>query len=285
MSTSKRTLLYGFLLLGIGLNVLIWTLLLLRGPGTLTVSFLDVGQGDAILIESPSGVDFLIDGGRDRSVLREVGKRLGPFDRTIDIVLATHPDADHIGGLSELFARYDVDYYFSPGIESDTTPAQALTASVENEKEVQIVEARRGQRITLGNGIYADVLFPDRDVSTLETNTGSVVLRLVYGETSFLLSGDAPNSIEDWLVRLDGNALQSDVLKAGHHGSRTSTSESWIAAVDPTFVVISAGKDNSYGHPHQEVAERINASGAQTISTLGTGTKIFKSDGETIRTP
>jgi competence protein ComEC len=281
----RRSFLYGCLFVFVGLNLLVWGILFFSKTDDLVVSFLDVGQGDAILIETPSGVDLLIDGGRDRSVLREVGKRLGPFDRTIDIVLATHPDADHIGGLSEVFKRYDIDYFLSPGIDSDTTPAQALTTFVQAEKEVQVVEARRGQRIMLGNAIYADVLFPDRDVSTLETNTGSIILRLVYGETSFLLSGDAPSSVEDWLVRLDGSALQSDVLKAGHHGSRTSTSESWINTVDPDFVVISAGKDNSYGHPHQEVLERINTSGARVISTLGTGTKIFKSDGKTVRTP
>lgn len=272
---------WGALLLLLVLNLVIVVLLFVKHD-ELRISFLSVGQGDAIFIESPTGVEILIDGGRDRSVLRELPKKMGILDRTIDVVIATHPDADHISGLSDVFARYEVHTFIEPGVTSDTTDAKRLAAAIETEG-LDPVLARRGQRLHLGGGAYADVLYPDRDVSNIETNTGSVILRLVYGETEFLLTGDAPAAIEDWLVSLDGSALQSEVLKAGHHGSRTSTSATFLGAVLPSVVVISAGKDNSYGHPHQEVLDRIAASGAHVLSTIEEGTIEFVSDGVTVR--
>ena len=282
MHASRKALALGVLLALIGLNILVWVLLALKPAGTLTVSFLDVGQGDAILIQSPTGTEVLIDGGRDRSILRALTKQMGPLDRTIDLVVATHPDADHIGGLSAVFDRYQIDTFMEPGVASDTTPSESLASRLQQEKDVETIVARRGDRIELGGGAYADILFPDRTVTTLETNTASVIMRVVYGETSFLLTGDAPTSVEEWLVVLDGSTLASDVLKAGHHGSRTSTSDTFLSTVDPHTVVVSAGKDNSYGHPHTEIVERIRASGAALASTLGEGPVTFVSNGTTI---
>lgn len=282
MHASRKALALGVLLALIGLNILVWVLLALKPAGTLTVSFLDVGQGDAILIQSPTGTEVLIDGGRDRSILRALTKQMGPLDRTIDLVVATHPDADHIGGLSAVFDRYQIDTFMEPGVASDTTPSESLASRLQQEKDVETIVARRGDRIELGGGAYADVLFPDRTVTTLETNTASVIMRVVYGETSFLLTGDAPTSVEEWLVALDGSTLASDVLKAGHHGSRTSTSDTFLSTVDPDTVVVSAGKDNSYGHPHTEIVERIRASGATLASTLGEGSVTFVSNGTTV---
>lgn len=266
----------------IGLNLFVWIVVVASSPKVLTVSFLDVGQGDAILIESPSGTDILIDGGRNRSVLRELSKRLGPLDRTIDLVIATHPDADHIGGLPGVFKNYRVLHYMEPGVVGDTNQAQELDARLLDEAGLEQFPAKRGLRLSLGAEAYADVLFPDRSVPGLEPNTASTIIRVVYGETAFLLSGDSPSSVEEWLVRLDGEKLQSDVLKAGHHGSRTSTSEALLLVVDPAFVVVSAGKDNSYGHPHPEVLERIQSSGAAVVSTFDDGTITFRSDGKEV---
>lgn len=247
----------------------------------LRVSFIDVGQGDAILIESPEGVQLLVDGGRDRSVVRELPKLIGPLDRSIDMVLATHPDADHIGGLPEVFSRYRIQYYLAPEIAHDTPQVERLEAALAAEGAASVV-ARRGMRIHLGEHAYADVLYPDRLVSGGDTNAGSVVLRVVYGATSFVLSGDAPTSVEEYVVTLEGKALDSDVLKAGHHGSRTATGAGWLTAITPDVVVISAGKDNSYGHPHEEVIERIQQSGAETLSTVTSGTITFESDGKIV---
>lgn len=265
------------------LNLVIWPFVFFPQAPALEVSFLNVGQGDAIFIEGPTGIQVLVDGGRDRSVLRELGRRMGPLDRSLDLVVETHPDADHIGGLPEVFERYEVRAFMSPGIPNTTNPTAALEDAVANEPVLRPMLARRGMRIMLGGGAYADVLFPDRNVERLETNTGSIVLRVVYGATSFFLSGDAPEEVEDWLVRLDGEALRSSIVKAGHHGSRTSTGSALLAAADPEVVVVSAGKDNSYGHPHEEVLERIEASGATMLSTAEEGSILFSSDGRTIR--
>ncbi len=274
---------FTLVLLGVVLgNLCVW-LVIFSKTQALTVSFLDVGQGDAILIESPTGNTLLIDGGRDRSVLRELGGQLSPLQRSIDVVIETHPDADHIGGLPGVFDRYAVHAFLSSGVEATTNQVEALEAAAQVEKDLLTYEVRRGDRIQIGGGAYLDVLFPDRDVSSVETNTGSVVARLVYGDTSFMLTGDSPEAIENYLVSIDGASLESDVLKAGHHGSRTSTGEAFLAAVAPGAVVISAGKDNSYGHPHEEVLARIRAAGIPVFSTLGEGAVVFQSDGKTVR--
>jgi competence protein ComEC len=250
--------------------------------GILTVAFLDVGQGDAIYIEAPNGNQMLIDGGNGGAVLRELGKILPSYDRTIDIVLSTHPDQDHIGGLPEVFNRYTVLYFIESGIRGDTSAYTALVNSVKEEGSEYIV-ARRGTVIWLDEGVAFTILFPDRDLSTLkDTNTGSIVARLVYGETEFLFTGDSPRSIEEYLVYSYGDSLKSDVLKVGHHGSRTSTAQSFLATVQPALSIISAGKSNRYGHPHKEVLDSLSKAGSAIESTYENGTLVFKSDGEKI---
>lgn len=263
----------------VALTAAVWWAVLEERPAYLTVSFLDVGQGDAILIEGPTGIQMLIDGGRDRAVLRELPKRMGPLDRSIDIVVETHPDADHIGGLPSVFERYAVGKFMGPGIGNATNITDALISAIDTEPSLEQVLARRGMRIDLGGGAYADILYPDRDVSMLESNEGSIVMRVVYGDTSFLLGGDAPSIVEDAIALTYGTAIQSDVLKAGHHGSRYSTDDYWLSIIDPTVVIISAGAGNSYGHPHAEVLERVQKSGASLLSTIDEGMIVLESDG------
>lgn len=247
----------------------------------LSVSFLDVGQGDAILIQAPSGVQMLIDGGADKSVLRELGKQLSFFDRTIDAVIATHPDQDHIGGLPDVFERYRVGSYFESGVHHETKASSALEAAIENENIPRAL-ARSGMRFFLGGGVYADVLFPDRDVANIESNAGSIIMRVVYGDNEFMLTGDSPSSIEGLLVSKYGEDLQSDVLKAGHHGSKTSSNLNFVRAVAPIYGIYSRGCDNRYGHPSPEVDELLIANGIQTFDTCEDGTVTFRSDGRTL---
>lgn len=261
------------------LNGIIYTRILTPEPRVLAVSFLDVGQGDAILVEGPTGIDMLIDGGRDRSVLRELPKELGFFDRSLDIMVATHPDSDHINGLADVLARYQVSYFLESGVENDTAPTARLADAIARERGMGTFTARRGQRIHLGDGAYADILFPDTDVSDVETNEGSIAMRIVYGETSFMLTGDLSSPGENHLVLLEGENLESDVLKAGHHGSRHSSDAVWLEHVSPEYVVISAGEGNSYGHPHEEVLERVRSQSASILSTIDQGTITFTTDG------
>ena len=253
--------------------------------GLLRVSFLDVGQGDAIFIESPSGRQVLIDGGKDGQVLGALEKELGFFDRDLDMVVATHPDADHIGGLIEVLKRYEVAHVLMTANVNDTPVYDAFVRAVEAER-ASIHYAFAGQAYALGVGEAGTttlaILFPDYDPRDLESNLSSIVARLSYGEAEYMLTGDSPKEIEEYLVRKDPEILISDVLKVGHHGSRTSTAESFVAAVAPTYAIISAGKDNSYGHPHKEVIDTLNTFGIQQGSTANEGSIVFLSDGRDV---
>lgn len=270
-----RFLLIGFL---IAVNVLIFSTPTRSG---LSVSFLDVGQGDAILIQGPHG-RILVDGGATRAVLRALSSTLPFFDRTLDVIVATHPDQDHIGGFPDVVSRYRVGTFIESGVLSDTPAFHALEKIV-SDKNIVKITARRGMRILLGGGAHADILFPDRDVSRVETNTASVIMRVVYGESEFLLTGDSPRSIERYLFEADGAHLQSDVLKAGHHGSKTSSDEAFVKAVSPQYVVYSRGCDNRYGHPAPEVVELFKTLSIPAFDTCESGTVTFRSNGKTLR--
>jgi competence protein ComEC len=267
------------------LNILVWTTVYLNQPGSiLIIYFLDVGQGDAIFIDSPQHGRLLLDGGRNRKVLTELGKILPFADKRIDVMIVSHPDADHIGGLPEVVSRYNVGLFLEPGVESENSIDDELYRRIE-EKKIPKLLARRGMVINFGDGAKLQILFPlpDQDVSNWETNSASIVARLVYGDRSFLLTGDSPIKIENVLLKLDPAILDSGVLKAGHHGSRTSTSIAYAEAISPEYVVISAGKDNTYGHPHQEVLDILEKVGAKIISTIESGTIKFETDGKILK--
>jgi competence protein ComEC len=247
----------------------------------LQVHFLDVGQGDSALIETPGGVQVLVDGGRDQSVLRELASVMGFFDRTIDIVIGTHPDSDHIGGLIPVLKRYTVDTIVTTENKGDTSTASLYTA-LQQKEGADIVFAKAGSTFALDAATTLTILFPDTDPTDMESNTSSIVFKLTYGSSTFLFTGDSPKNIEEYLVRTQEIELDSDVLKAGHHGSRTSTSELFLDAVTPTFAVISAGEDNSYGHPHVEVTDLLFNKGVQILETAKEGTITLLSDGHTV---
>lgn len=286
MQKSTRILLAVFLFL-VFLNAVIWYALSQNAyKGELVVSFLDVGQGDAIFIQSPTGVQVLIDGGKGRSVLRELPNVMSWFDRTIDVVIGTHPDLDHIGGLPDVLKRYRVSTIVrSSVLDIEGSDFAAFNDSIEREKESGAKEiiAERGQVFDLGAGATLTILFPDRDVPGLETNTGSIIARLEYGKTSFMLTGDSPQAIEEYLVRLDGSKLNSTVLKAGHHGSRTSSSPLFVGFVDPEYAVFSRGCDNTYGHPHEETTELFKKFQVATLDTCLDGRITFESDGKSVQ--
>jgi competence protein ComEC len=285
MLATKTRYVIAFALLLVANCVVAYFLIHTHPQHTLRVSFLNIGQGDSILIQSPTGIQVLIDGGPDRQVLRELSHELLPWNRRFDLLVETHPDKDHISGLGDVLERYRVANFMEPGIPDKTAVSHHVLADVAKEPGLRHFIARRGMRLHLGGGAYADVLFPDRDESAQTvTNDGSIVLHVVYGTTSFMLTGDLPSPYEDYLVGLDGSdgALASDVLKAGHHGSKFSSDSLWLAAVHPRIVVISAGKGNTYGHPNPQAIARIQAEGARIVSTIDSGTIDFTSDGTTL---
>lgn len=247
----------------------------------LVVSFLNVGQGDAIFIETPDGVQVLVDGGPDSAVLRELGKVMGVGDRDIDVVVATHSDKDHVGGLSDVLQRYTVHHIIRTENLNDTTVAQAFERAVAAEGAV-VTYARAGQVWQLGASTTLVIYSPASDPREWESNAASIVVQLRYGDIEFLLTGDAPIGTEQYLSGRYGTELESEVLKLGHHGSRTSTSEELLAVVSPLYAVVSAGSDNSYGHPHAEVVERVHAQGAALVSTADGKSVTFRTDGKRV---
>lgn len=243
----------------------------------LKVAFLDVGQGDAIYIEAPNKKQILIDGGRDQKVLSELS-RIMPFsDRSIDIVMSTHPDADHIGGLEHVLDRYTTEIFFDTGARSGTKTYQSLVDTIKD-KEISHVVARRGTDIVLDqkNNIVLHIIFPDHSIFDSDTNDSSLTTMLSFEDHKILLTGDLSSEKELYLLDIDGEKLNSDILKIGHHGSRTSSAPEFIEIVSPEMAIISAGENNSYGHPHKEVTDLLNSMGIKYMETSKEGTIICK---------
>jgi competence protein ComEC len=247
---------------------------------TLRVVFMDVGQGDAIFIESPTGNQIIFDGGPGSTLVSEVAKQVSLFDRNIDMIVVTNPDKDHFEGFIPLLARYSVGAILEPGVSANENPVYRELHRVITDKGISVIEARTGQKVLLGGGAYIDIIFPDRDVEDVSHNDGSLVARLVYGDTSVLLTGDTTKNIENYLLEKYSNYLDSDILKVAHHGSDTSTSDTFVKAVSPDVAVISAGKGNSYGHPKKETLDTLSKNKVKTLVTMDEGTIVFESDGK-----
>ncbi len=244
----------------------------------LTVTFLDIGQGDSIIIETPDGVQMLIDGGPDGTVLRRLTEELPWFDRTLDIVLGTHPDKDHIGGLIDVLARFTVSQIITTENTGETMVASSFQNALVSEG-VPVVMARAGQVYQIGASTTLTIFSPANNPVMLESNTASIVAKLSYGEVDFMLTGDAPSSIEEYLVKTFGTQLQSEVLKLGHHGSKTSSSEIFLDMVQPTHAVVSTAKDNTYGHPFPAVVEAVESRGISLTNTAVAGSITFETNG------
>ena len=280
---SRKIHTIGAYVLFLLITVSVWYVVFAHeASGELTVTFLDVGQGDAVFIETPSGVQVLIDGGLDATVLTELAAMMPFWDRSIDIVIATHPDADHIAGLVPVAERYRVAQFVESGVYADTELTRALEEAL-GKTTTPVHQARRGDVFDLGDGVFATILFPDRDVSGLEANEASIMLRLTFGEHAFMLTGDSSSAMERYLVSLDGAQLRSTVLKAGHHGSRTSSDVSFVGHVAPEYVVFSRGCENQYGHPHEDVRELFVRFEVPIFDTCEHGAIQFISDGSTLR--
>ena len=254
------------------------------GPdGYLHVHFLDIGQGDSILVVTPSGRQALIDGGPDGdTVSQALADTLPGGDRSLDLVVMTHLDSDHSNGLLEVLDRYAVGVVLS----APQPPGGTMQAQWQDRLQkhgIAPAEVYAGHVIELGDGVELQVLNPAADSPFGDSNNDSVALRLTYGEASFLLTADIESEAEKRLTD-SGMELQSTVLKAAHHGSNTSTTQRFLDAVGPSIAAVSAGLDNSYGHPAPAVMERLEAAvGAENVyRTDRHGSIEIVSDGATV---
>jgi competence protein ComEC len=255
-------------------SALLWLGITMPQPGRLAVTFLDVGQGDAVLIEGPDGHRILVDGGpSEDAITSALGRTLPFYDRRIDLVVLTHPQADHLGGLPVVLARYDVGSVLASPVKAESAAYRAWSDSL-LEDSVPYTVAAAGQMIEMGNEALLYVLSAPEEES--DPNEGSVVIKLTMGRASFLLTGDIGSAREAGLIR-SGADLRATVLKVPHHGSDTSSSSEFVSAVDPVVDVISVGRGNRFGHPAPEVLERLDGDavfrtdlhGDVTISTDG----------------
>lgn len=250
----------------------------------LRVWFFDVGQGDAIFIETENKKRIMIDSGRDNHVLSKIGMVVPPWDRDIHAIIETHPDSDHITGFIEVLNRYDVQDVYLTGQKSDTEIKTVFdNAIVEEGASVKYV--RSGDLIILDD-VVLEIFAPDESLvgkKLKDKNEGSVIIKVTYGETTLLLTGDLPTAVEYELLSKQFGEI--DVLQIPHHGSVYSTSPAFLKKINPEVSVISVGKNN-YGHPHPVVIDRIENSGSNIYRTDKDGDILIQSvDGETIVKP
>lgn len=243
------------------------------------IYFFDVGQGDAIFVEMPDGKQILIDGGRNDKVVEKLNKVMPFWDREIDMMIATHADADHITGLVPALLHYDFETIIWNGVEAETKVFQEWKEAADAEG-AEIIVGKCCMRVTLSESAFFEILYPfspplevggggGQDFSqippslpflgggtTLSQNNYSLVIRFVHGNDSFLFAGDIERQVEHELVAQNFN-LKSDILKVPHHGSKTSSSELFLKKVQPQIAVISVGRNNPYGHPYEAILQRL----------------------------
>ncbi|MDD4351458.1 MAG: MBL fold metallo-hydrolase [Candidatus Gracilibacteria bacterium] len=260
------------------LLVTLWTGLLLTAylqvpEQNLQIHYLSVGQGDATLIEGPDGQKILLDGGPFSNILPELGKLMPYYDKKIDLIILTHPHADHIDGLVEILKRYEVkNILLNPVFYKSSTYLEFLETI--KGQDLNFIPATNKYGLEIGDSLFFEILFPFADTSFMEfknINNSSMVIRLKYGENIFLFTGDAEEEVEELLLRSEQD-LSATYFQAGHHGSKTANTLYLLEKVNPKLVIISSGTDNKFGHPHQETLDRLNSWEIAYLDLKETGT-------------
>lgn len=282
-SVDSKTLRWSAIGLVVAVVVVFVTDVVFSGAprGSLRVTMFDVGQGDALLVEAPGGETLLIDGGPDRTIVEHLRRARGFFRKTIDVVMLTHPDADHVSGLGDVMRRYNVGRVMMAGVRHVTPEAERFGAAVD-ERSLPRVSPIAGQTVRLGDArlfVLSPRRFYDNAVPDVVNET-SVVFRLEYKDFSMLFTGDSGAWTEEALLAAH-EPLTSDVLKIGHHGSDTSTGPAFLEAVHPSVALISVGAKNRFGHPSLRVLRRLERTGAAIYRTDRDGPITITTDGLT----
>ncbi len=244
--------------------------------GQMKVHFINVGQGDSILIQFHNGQTMLIDAGPDDSVVSYLNQQ---GIKKINYLVATHPHADHIGEMATVIRTFDIEKVYMPRVTHTTKTYENVLLAIKA-KGLKITPARAGTTVLNQEGVKVDIVAPCGS-SYDNLNNYSAVVRILHGNTSFLLTGDAESLSEQQMLSSGAN-LKADVLKVGHHGSSTSTTQSFLKAVSPKYGVISCGSGNQYGHPHKETISKLANAGVKIYRTDTHGTVVFVTDGKTI---
>lgn len=242
----------------------------------MSVTYLNVGQGDSELIQV-NGINMLIDAGTNAGANDLVKDLKNRGIKTIDIAIATHPHEDHIGGMDEVLESFDVKSFYAPKVAHTTKTYENMLKAVKNEG-LKIKQIKEGTKIDLGKDTQVEVYSPVKSEYE-ELNNYSPVMKISYGQNSFMFTGDAETLVEKEILSENKN-LKADVLKLGHHGSHSSTSEAFLKAVDPSIAIVSCGKDNKYGHPHKETMSNLKKAGVTVYETFRDGDITISSNGK-----
>lgn len=242
----------------------------------LSITYIDVGQGDSAYIQFPNGKTILIDAGESTAFEKITNSIDSSKTTNIDVIVATHPHADHIGSFSSIIKNYSVGKIYMPKATSNSNTFETLLQTIA-EHNLKITEAKNGVTIDIDPLVTVEILSPISKEYE-DTNNYSIVIKITYEDTSFLFTGDAEILVEEEMVAKNID-LKADVLKVGHHGSNTSTSSAFLRKVRPTYAIISVGVDNSYGHPKQRVLDRLADFGITVYRTDELGSITLTSDG------
>jgi competence protein ComEC len=274
MITVKKSLITLSLILVIAVSSLG-----LAAASPLSVHFIDVGQADSILVHTPSGNNMLIDAGNndDGDTVTSYLSRHGV--KRLDVLIGTHPHEDHIGGMDTVIHQYQIGKIYMPKVTSTTKTFEDVLQAIKN-KGLKINSPIPGSMISLDSAVKVAILAPNSS-KYKDLNNYSIVIKISYDKTSFLLTGDAEKESEEEMLAKGFN-LKADVLKVGHHGSNSSTSAAFLKAVAPKYAVICVGKGNDYGHPKQVILNRLKRAGAKVYRTDLNGTVIAESDGKKV---
>lgn len=245
----------------VALVVLVWQL----PDDKFHMYFLNIGQGDSTLIKTPENHQILIDGGPKNYVLQQLDQVMPFFDKTIDLVVITHPHADHIDGLVEVLKRYEVNAVLMTGVDYKS-PSYDEFLKIVAVKKIQTYIAKNDEDFGFASVTF-DVIYPDKALlgkKFINLNNSSIVMKVLYAGTTILMTGDMAFEEEDALIKTGLN-LKADILKVGHHGSKTSTSQEFLNLVKPEIAIIQSGKGNNFGHPNKESLDRLKTSGVRQI--------------------
>lgn len=250
--------------------------------GALDLYVLDVGQADSLFLRSPGGKTMLVDAGTGGAFAQIDAFLQAQGVTKLDVVIGTHPHADHIGSMRKVVEKYEIGAYYMPDAQTNTqTFEKLLDALLEREVEVRQAAAGGNTLIEWDSAVEVRILSPLAGAAHQDLNDASVVCRVRFGETAAMLTGDAEAHAE-WLMldAFPAAYFQAQILKLGHHGSSTSTSEAFLRAVGPEIAIASLGEDNTYGHPHQEILEAMEAYGIPLYRTDLDGTVHVRMDGK-----